>query len=124
MNKNYYFNDENKNNFNYSSSMNTIHNYENPIKKSIKFNTIKDNENYDNESKISNSNTISTNNTYKKNIFNTKKIIINRKNGDNSERRIKVNQALKEISSSSSKSKLNAPNFDLLKKILRGSKAN
>ena len=87
-------------------------------------NTIHNNENYDNESKISNSNTISTNNTYKKNIFNTKKIIINRKNGDNSERRIKVNQALKEISSSSSKSKINAPNFDLLKKILRGSKAN
>ena len=124
MNKNYYFNDENKNNFNYSSSMNTIHNYENPIKKNIKFNTIKDNENFDNESKISNSNTISTNNTYKKTIFDSKKIIINRKNGDNSDRRIKVKQAIKEISSSSSKSKINAPNFDLLKKILRGSKAN
>ena len=124
INKIYDFNDENKNNFNYSSSMNTIYNYENPIKKNIKFNTIKNNENYDNESKISNSNTISTNNTYKKNIFNTKKIIINRKNGENSERRIKAKQALKEISSSSSKSKINAPNFDLLKKILRGSKAN
>ena len=124
MNNIYDFNDENKNNFNYSSSMITIHNYENPIKKNIKFNTIKNNENYDNESKISNSNTISINNTYKKNIFNTKKIIINRKNGDNSERRIKVKQALKEMSSSSSKSKINAPNFDLLKKILRGSKAN
>ena len=124
MNKNYFFNDENKNNFNYSSSMNTIHNNENFIRKNIKFNTIKDNENYDTESKISNSNTISTNNTYNKNIFNTKKIIINRKNDDNSERKIKVKQALKEISSSSSKSKINAPNFDLLKKILRGSKAN
>jgi hypothetical protein len=104
--------------------MNTIHNYENLIKKSIKFNTIKDNENFDTESKISNSNTISTNNTYKKNLFNTKKRIINKKNGDNSERQIKVKQPIKEISSSSSKSKINAPNFDLLKKILRGSKVN
>jgi len=124
MKKNYYFNDENKNNFNYSSSMNAIHNNDNSIKKHIKFNSVKDNENYDTESKISNSNTISTNNTYNKNIFNTKKIIINRKNADSSERKIKVKQALKEISSSSSKSKINAPNFDLLKKILRGSKAN
>ena len=81
-----------------------LDNYENPIKKNIKFSTIKDNENYDTESKISNSNTISTNNTYKKTIFDSKKIIINRKNGDNSDRRIKVKQALKEISSSSSKS--------------------
>ena len=126
MNESCYFNDENKNNFNYSSSMNTIHNNDNSIKKCIKFNTIKDNENYDNESKISNSNTISTNNTNNKTIFNTKKIIINRKKGDSSERerKIKVKQALIEISSSSSKSKINAPNFDLLKKILRGSKAN
>ena len=123
-NKNHYFNDESKNNFNYSSSMNTIHNNDTSIRKNIKFNTIKDNEIYDNESKISNSNTISTNNTYNKNIFNTKKIIINRKKADSSERKIKVKQALKEISSSSSKSKINAPNFDLLKKILRGSKAN
>jgi len=124
MNKTHYFNDDNKNNFNYSSSMTTIHNYENPIKKNIKFNSIRDNENYDNESKINNSNTISTNNTYKTNLFNTKKIIANRQEDDNLEKQIKANQAFKEISSSSSKSKINAPNFDLLKKILRGSKAN
>ena len=137
INMNYSFNDENidinkNNNFNYSSSMNTIRNYENMknFKKNIKSaNLTNDNENY-HISKISNSNVISTNATNNKIISIHKKLINDRKYGDNSEKRKKTRSALNEVSSSSSpfsnslKSRINAPNFDLLKKILRGSKGN